>query len=748
MGRTAILLDCNLDGVAAFPLREAEGGWVVETPFSIPCAPEDPADKLLGMRHRERIVAALEERKLVRRDMVVALPRAVVELRIVGLPAAPQEEWPEMVRFAALRDFPNLTDDVALDYAPLADALALAAAPPVAEGVEREFHTHMAAAPATLLQAARDLAQTANAKLLHVVPRPFLAARLAPEAVVRRGGALSTPEGEPIGRLLIECHDEQVECEVLEGETPILCRSVRLGLRRDLAGNGAIDSEAAAAAAAQVVKSLAAEIRRTVIAGTQALHGRPIQDLWFVAASSADLKTAEALAVELGRPVLPLELANYTGKTTAPVGEALSAAAVGAALLLAQRERPLVDLAHPRKRPAPPSRSRLYTLAAAAAAAVFGGGYLWISAGLADLDEQIADKQAEIAALEHQNQKVSKYVVHMAAADKWFAGEVVWLDEFTRLSKDWGDAREVMLTQLSVGPREPGGELRIEAIAKESRLVAPLAQRLRTDRHQVEVGSGRAVTDGGQYGWRFDGRIWVQPERDQAAKPATAAGKPAATSGGALSAGTGAGLGGGSAGGAGGALSAGRGGTSGTGSTKIGSGNTASTPAGAATTAPAPTAAVAAPVLAVGTPVPASTVSATTTSEAATSTAATVAPAATEVTAVSVPVGTAELPAAAVATPPAGAGVPGGSPRGPLGGPRPGGSGGPGGESSGSNPGGSSRSSSSRRFGGGGSGNFGRGGNGGAPGGGPSGGNNSGGNSGGGNSGGQERPASEQPPAP
>lgn len=739
MGRTALLLDCNLDGVAAFPLREAEGGWVVEAPFSIPCAPEDPADKLLGMRHRERIVAALEERKLVRRDMVVALPRAVVELRILGLPAAPQEEWPEMVRFAALRDFPNLTDDVALDYAPLADALALAVAPPVAEGVEREFHTHMAAAPATLLQAARDLAQAANAKLLHVVPRPFLAARLAPEAVVRRGGALSTPEGEPIGRLLIECHDEQVECEVLEGETPILCRSVRLGLRRDLAGNGAVDSDAAAAAAAQVVKSLAAEIRRTLIAGTQALHGRPIQDLWFVSASPADLKTAEALAVELGRPVLPLELATYTGKTTAPVGEALSAAAVGTALLLAQRERPLVDLATPRKRPAPPSRTRLYTLAATAAAVLFGGGYWWIASGLAELDEQIADKQAEIASLEQQNQKVSKYVVHMASADNWFAGEVVWLDEFTRLSKDWGDAREVMITQLSAGPREPGGELRIEATAKESRLVAPLAQRLRTDHHQVEVGSGRAVTDGGQYGWRFDGRIWVQPERNQVAKAATAPGKSAPASAAALSAS--AGSGGGSAGGAGGAFSAGRGGaTSGTASGSTGSTGAASTTVGSPAISTAPTAAsTGASVSAVGTAVPSPTASATTgTSEVASSTAAAAAPATTEATATAAPGGAGEIPAGAVASPPAG-GVPGGPsgtsgpPRGSFGGPRPG-SGGPGGEGSGGTPGGSSRSSSSRRFGGG-SGNFGRG-------------NSSGGTPGGGNSGGRDRPGSEQPPAP
>lgn len=504
MAKTCLLIDCELGVTLCVLLREKDGMWIAEPPLAVPCAKDDPTERLLGFRHREQLAAALAERKWNRGDAIVVLPRAAIELKVVGLPPAPADDWPELARFGVLRDVPNLAEDAVLDFVPLPDS-ARAAAGTLPEG--SEFHVHAAWAPPSLIESARELAKVAGLKLLHIVPRPFVAGRLLPEAVARLGGTLAEADGAGIGRLLAECHDEQIECSVFDGDVPILARSVRVPVRKAVAEGATEATEIDPAAA---VRLLAAELRRTLAAGTQVLHGRTITEIFFVAGTPAERRLADAVETELGRPVRRIEPADFLpGAAGRSAPHPVSAAAAGTAHLAASGERPQVDFHDPRKRPIPPSKLRTYLLAGGAAAAILGGGWFTVHAGLADLDTQIKEKQAEIARLTAVDQRVSKYLVQQAQTDKWFAGEVIWLDVLARLSEAWKDPKEGMLLSLTAGPKEPGGELRFDAVARDSGVTSDLAHTARARGRQVTLSSGRAVSDKGPYRWRFEGAVQI-----------------------------------------------------------------------------------------------------------------------------------------------------------------------------------------------------------------------------------------------
>ena len=92
---------------------------VVEHAFGVELAPSDPGQTFADLNVGERIAAALAARNIGRSETLVAVGRASIELRQLTLPACPEDEQPDMVRFQALRQFTGIGDDWPLDFVPL-----------------------------------------------------------------------------------------------------------------------------------------------------------------------------------------------------------------------------------------------------------------------------------------------------------------------------------------------------------------------------------------------------------------------------------------------------------------------------------------------------------------------------------------------------------------------------------------------------------------------------------------------------
>ncbi|NUQ64428.1 MAG: hypothetical protein HUU20_18330, partial [Pirellulales bacterium] len=145
---------------------------VVERVFAISLREEAAGAESAEGSVAQRLAAELKSQRLGRLDTVVALGRESVELRHLTLPAAPDEELPDLVRFQALRQFNNLEEQWPLDYVPLN-----------AEG-DPSRYVFAAAVRSELVEAVRQTCEAAGMKLARLVLRPSAAASL----VARRLG--------------------------------------------------------------------------------------------------------------------------------------------------------------------------------------------------------------------------------------------------------------------------------------------------------------------------------------------------------------------------------------------------------------------------------------------------------------------------------------------------------------------------------------------------------------------------------
>ncbi|MDZ7617712.1 MAG: hypothetical protein U1E05_11945, partial [Patescibacteria group bacterium] len=100
--------------------RAGSSGVVIEQAF---CVSHNTAGGTPQPDSLEQaVIAALAQRGIARLPVIGVVGRSEVELRLLSLPPAPEDELPDLVRFQAGREFPSLETDAALDFVPLDDA--------------------------------------------------------------------------------------------------------------------------------------------------------------------------------------------------------------------------------------------------------------------------------------------------------------------------------------------------------------------------------------------------------------------------------------------------------------------------------------------------------------------------------------------------------------------------------------------------------------------------------------------------
>ena len=441
------------------------------------------------------IGAAISALRLGRVQCLAAVGRANIELKQLSLPPAPDDELPDLVRFQALRDFHSLGDDWPLDFIPL---------------------THEADQPRQVLAAAispeliaqiRETTRQAGLEPERLALRPCAAASLLRRFEIR--------EPEHV-RLLVDVLADEADLTVLVDGQVVFLRTARLP------GD---------ALAPDAFRPLVAEIRRTIAAARNQLGGRKVEAIHLCGSGADHAALAEQierdidLSCRLFDPFAALTLSREL-RASPPERSGRFAPLAGMLVDEAMQSAPAIDFLNPRRRPPPPNPRRKLALAAAAAAALILLGAGWFYSQLSELDDKIATLAKESKDADKLVAKAKEFESAAKEIDAWRAGDINWLDELRELSGDFPVAKDVLITQLRMGPHNAGGEIDLEGYLRVAANADAFEASLRDEAHRVEGRGLQQDTSKPGYEWRFTTSLVVLPQDAEAYRKHDAARPP------------------------------------------------------------------------------------------------------------------------------------------------------------------------------------------------------------------------------
>ena len=214
---------------------------VVEQAFSVGLDPRDPGQTAADVNAGERIAAALAAWHVDRIETIVAVGRANIELQLLSLPPAPDEELPDLVRFEATREFTTLGEEWPLDFFE------------VDKSPEGRRVLAAAISP-DLVRQISSTCEVAGLRPHRLILRPCAAASL----LQRRD------DGGRQVRLMVDLLTDEADLTVLVDGVVVFMRTVRLP--------GESDSP-------EQLGALVGEIRRTMAAAQNQLGGRRVDQV-------------------------------------------------------------------------------------------------------------------------------------------------------------------------------------------------------------------------------------------------------------------------------------------------------------------------------------------------------------------------------------------------------------------------------------------------------------------------------------
>jgi Tfp pilus assembly PilM family ATPase len=424
----------------------------------------------------QRLAAALSERSIGRGEVLVAVLRGKVELRLLQTPAAPDDELPDLVRFQALRQFAGMDADWPLDFVRLASP------------DESQIRVLAAAAAPKLLEEVHAVCQTGLGPPKRLILRPCASASL-----------LHRRMPDERCRLLVELSADEADLTVLVGGQAVLLRSVRLPAQ-DLA------------------PWLVGEIRRTMAAAENQLGSQSVDSVVLCGSEGEHAGLFRELGQQLSQPV---ELFDpFAGATLGPhLQDALPAHPGRYAALLgllqdeAAERPPAIDFLNPRRRPAAPKRGLHYATAAAAAVILLAVLGFFLGARLRTLDGQIQTLREESQDCDADVKAAQKLRAEISEIDKFTAGDVNWLDELYEVSAKFPPPEKAIVDQAALQATPGGGgQIELDGFVRDPEVIETMEKSLRFEGHQV-TGSG------GQYDDRQKGLKWKFKERINVAAP-------------------------------------------------------------------------------------------------------------------------------------------------------------------------------------------------------------------------------------
>ncbi|MBW3542674.1 MAG: hypothetical protein KY476_20615 [Planctomycetes bacterium] len=399
----------------------------------------------------------LAKRGASARQVLVSLPREDAVVRRLELPDVPDDELADMVRLQAATRSSSSLDRLVLDYLPL---------PKRPEQTGREVL--LTTLPVERVERLRRLLTAAELELSAIGLSPVAAAELvarAEPAAVDAGPSLT-----------IARHGERVEISLLRAGRLVSTHSALVADTRE-GGHQAI----------------LAEVTRSLVSQQQILSGASVTRAWVIGGEDESRGLCESLAQRLSctcgtiDPLSQVTAARDAGEFA--LERAALAGPVGMLLAASGPRVEHVDFVNPRK-PVPKGdrRKRNLTIGGAVAAALvvaaFGGTW-WYAAAL---DAQIADKEAELNALNGRLEQSEPTMASAKTVAAWDAQRVDWLEQLKTLNELLPGTENAYVTKFTLDRAAGEGLGRIQAtgFARRQRDVEQVAQQLSDRNYQVK----------------------------------------------------------------------------------------------------------------------------------------------------------------------------------------------------------------------------------------------------------------------
>ncbi len=404
----------------------------------------------------------------------VTIGRGKSELRQLTLPPVPVNELPDMVRLQAMQTFASFGDNTIVDFLPLPstdDTTSVLAA---------------AVAPA-MMKSVQTIISGAGLELMRVALRPVAAAALYQLAADKKQ---NLDDSSIVGDVvMVDLLADDAEIVVLRGRRVMFVRSVRMPQE---------SSDRPTQIAGELRRSLMAcgintssTSQKVIIWGQAATH--EVERLKLAESLGCKVSTLDPLSlVEVDRRIQGSEGTDHlhTGRFAPLIGllvaDAKSTVALGAPNL--------VDFLNPRKPIEVKKDNRRplaigLVVAASLVLAVFSG---W--SNLRAKDREIKARELELVALKPQIALAQTSIDRTEIVDKFLDGNVIWIDELSRVAKLIPPSKDAILKSVSVSSlqRTGGGVLTLNGAATSTDVVDQLSSALRDDAHSV---SGAGATE-------------------------------------------------------------------------------------------------------------------------------------------------------------------------------------------------------------------------------------------------------------
>ena len=332
--------------------------------------------------------------KVGRCDALVSFGRGMSELRVINVPIVPDNELPDIVRFQAMRQFANCTEDAPVDFLKLS------------EGTD-EKKVLAATIPSDILANLKNGCSAAGLQLKGVKLRSTCSTALSQNI-----------DPELKNYIIVDPSAKSINLEVVSFGKLCLTRTIRL------TGDSS----------SQIVR----EIRRTLAAANNQIAEYETRNIvvFGIESEFEGLRTAIENELQFDiRFINPFDSAPGLSELPERVGT--YASLIGLLVDHTSKSTETIDFLSPRKKVESTDGNNLKMIAAIAAVVLFllCGFFAYMS--LSSISDKIAKVNAQITAGAANDKIVQETIANVEKIEAFDNTQAVWLRELANLSEDF-----------------------------------------------------------------------------------------------------------------------------------------------------------------------------------------------------------------------------------------------------------------------------------------------------------------------